>query len=238
MSMFPQSTNRPIELDYAKDDQSVFNFFNAVYAWMAVGLAVTATVAWLVSRNTQLVVAMNAKGLILAIFLGLAALSFGIRAAAMKIGAGTATVLFVLYAAILGAAISYIFLIYNIQVLAGAFVITAGTFGVMSFVGFVLKKDLSKMGSILMMLVIGLFIASLVNIFIASSAVSWIITYACVVVFTLLTAYDTQMLKNMAYQTQGNPDLAARLAIVGSLCLYVDFINLFLSILRIMGGRK
>lgn len=235
---YDQSTRKPFELDYGTDDRLVFNFFNTVYAWMACGLAVTATVAWLVAQNVSLVVSLNQRGVIVAIFLGLALLAWGIRSAALNISATVATILFMLYAAILGAALSYIFLIYDLKIIGGAFVMTAGTFGIMSVYGFVTKRDLTSMGSILMMCVVGLFLASLVNIFLANNALSWVITYAVLAVFIGLTAYDTQMLKNLAYQTQGNTDLAHRFAIIGSLCLYVDFINLFMSILRILGSRK
>ncbi len=122
MSQFPYQQSRPVHLDYATDEKSVFNFFNAVYAWMCVGLAVTAAVAYFVSQNAQLrdMVFSGGRGVTVAIFLGLAVLSFGIQAAAQRIGPGVATALFILYAAILGAALSYIFLIYK-KVFGGAF---------------------------------------------------------------------------------------------------------------------
>ncbi|QOV91505.1 Bax inhibitor-1/YccA family protein [Humisphaera borealis] len=238
MSQFPYQQSKPFDLNYATDEKSVFNFFNAVYAWMCVGLAVTAAVAYIVSMNVQVVVAMNAKGITIALFLGLAVLSYGIQAAAHKIGAGAATALFILYAAILGAALSYIFIIYKMSTIGAAFAITGGTFGVMSVLGYVTKRDLTRLGGMLTMAAIGLFIASLVNIFMQSSGLSWIITYAVVIVFTGLVAYHTQSLREIAVANSGNPRALASHAIVGSLILYVDFINIFVSILRILGSRK
>ena len=240
MSMFPQSgsTKKTFELDYGTDDRAVFNFFNTVYAWMCVGLAVTATVAWLVSRSLPLTLAFNGRGVAVAMLLGLAVLAYAIRSSAQKIGPGVATALFLLYAALIGAFLSFIFLVYRLETIGAAFVMTGGTFGIMSVYGFVTKRDLTSIGSILIMCAVGLFLASIVNIFIASNAFSWILTYAILGVFIGLTAYDTQMLKNMAYETQGNPGMAARYAIIGSLSLYVDFINMFMSILRILGSRK
>ena len=134
--------------------------------------------------------------------------------------------------------ISYVFLIYKIEMLGGAFIMTAGVFGGMSLYGFVTKRDLTGIGSFLVMGAIGLFIASLVNLFLASNALSWIITYAVLAVFIGITAYETQRLKTLAYQFQGNGAMLSRLSIVGSLVLYISFINLFLSILRIMNSRR
>ncbi|MGH7176723.1 MAG: Bax inhibitor-1/YccA family protein [Tepidisphaeraceae bacterium] len=238
MSMYPDSQSRPFELDYGTDDKAVFHFFNTVYAWMCVGLGVTATVAWLGSQHMAFMQAIAGRGVAVAFLLGTALLAYSIRAAAAKLSPMVATGLFLLFAAIIGAFLSFIFLIYPMQTIVGSFVMTAGVFGGMSVYGFVTKRDLTKMGSILIMCVWGLFLATIVNIFIASSAVSWIITYAVLAVFIGLVAYDTQMLKQMALQTQGDVKLAQRYAIVGSLSLYVDFINIFMSILRIMGSRR
>ena len=138
----------------------------------------------------------------------------------------------------IGALLSRIFVFYSLGTIGGAFLVTGGVFAGMSVYGFVTNRDLSSIGSVLVMCALGLFAASIVNLFIASNAFSWFITYAVLAVFIGLTAYDTQKLKEMAHATQGNADLAARYAVVGSLHLYVDFINIFLSILRIMGGRR
>jgi hypothetical protein len=239
--MFPQSeSRRPWELEYARDDKSTYKFFNVVYAWMAVGLAVTAGVAWFVSQSAVglQIVYGGGKGAAVAILLGMFAIAWGVQASAMRINANVATALFLLYSALMGALLSGIFIVYRMQTIGTAFLLTGGTFAAMSVYGFVTKRDLTRMGSILVMCVIGLFIASLVNIFVASSALSWLITYAVLAVFIGITAYETQKLKALAVQYGDNPAIAPRIAIVGSLLLYIAFINMFMSILRILGDRK
>ena len=212
-------------------------FFNTVYAWMATGLALTAVVAWWVSTQPQLVARLG-MGTFIVLFIIQIGLVIAISAAINKINATVATALFLLYAALNGVTLSGIFLIYSQASLAGAFFVTAGMFGAMSVVGFVLKTDLTRFRNLFMMALIGFVIASVVNIFFASSTMYWIITYAGVVIFTGLTAYDTQRLKQIAYATAGDPRMASRLAISGALSLYLDFLNLFLMMLRIMGTRR
>lgn len=240
MNQFP-STNplrKPIELEYGTTDKTVFNFFNQVYAWMAVGLAVTACVGLLFSQKPALLqLIYGSKFGYVAIILGMTMLAFAVRGAALNISAAAGTGLFLLYAALMGALISGIFLIHPWQTLVSAFFLTGGVFAVMSIYGFVTKKDLTSIGSFMIMTVIGLFIASLINVFLQNDLMGWIITYGILIAFVLLTAYDTQKLKEIAHATEGNPQLASRLAIVGSLNLYVDFINIFLAILRIMSRK-
>jgi hypothetical protein len=236
--MYSNSEVRRVESGVSAEARAIYSFFNTVYAWMCVGLGVTALVAYTVSRNTELVMMLNSRGIIVALALGAWLIAVGVQSAALRISAIAATLLFVLYAAVLGALLSYLFLIYSMGTLAGAFVMTAGTFGIMSAYGFITKRDLSTVGSILVMVVVGLFLASLVNIFLASTALSWIITYVVLGAFIVLTASHTQQLKMIAVQTADHPDAASRYAIIGSLVLYVAFINMFMSILRIMGSRK
>jgi len=212
-------------------------FFNIVYAWMATGLALTAVVAWWVSTQPQLVAQLG-MGTFIVLFIIQIGLVVAISAAINKINATVATALFLLYAALNGVTLSGIFLIYSQASLAGAFFVTAGMFGAMSVVGFVLKTDLTRFRNLFMMALIGFVIASVVNFFFANSTMYWIITYAGVVIFTGLTAYDTQRLKQIAYATAGDPRMASRLAISGALSLYLDFLNLFLMMLRIMGTRR
>ncbi len=238
MSMFPNTNSRPIQLEYGTDDRAVFNFFNAVYAWMCVGLAVTATCAWLVSQNTQLVMALFSRGVALVFVLGSLVVVWSIRSAAMRLSPGIALALFVLYSAIVGVFLSGIFVIYRLESIAGVFVVTAGTFGATSLYGYLTKRDLTSMGSFLFMAVWGLFLATIVNIFWANSTLYWVITYAGLAIFIGLTAYDTQKLKQFAYSAQGNNALAQRMAVIGSLELYLDFINMFLFLLRILGKRR
>jgi uncharacterized protein len=243
MSQYPQQQSwqpaRPHELQYGEADRVVFNFFNMVYAWMAVGLALTGVVAWLVAQNEQLLRMVYAtRGTYLLLGLGAFGIAMLVQMAAHRMSPTAATGLFLLYAAIIGALLAGIFIIYPTSTIFGAFLMTGGVFGGMSVYGFVTKRDLTGMGSILVMCVWGLILASIVNIFFASTMLSWIITYAVLAVFIGLTAYDTQRLKEIAYATQGDPLAARRYAIVGSLHLYVDFINIFLSILRILGDRR
>jgi uncharacterized protein len=237
-----QANRRGIELDYGRAlERPMVSFFNTVYAWMAVGLAVTATVAYLVAQSPAAVNFIYAsRGLNLILVLGTIGIAIGVRKAAINVSATLATVLFLVYAAAIGALISGIFIRYQMQELAAAFLLTGGVFGGMSVFGFVTKRDLTSMGSMLIMCLWGILLATIVNVFIASSALSWVLTYVILAVFIGLTAYDTQKLKAIAesQQIQENPDLAARMAIMGSLELYLDFINIFLSIIRIIGSRK
>jgi FtsH-binding integral membrane protein len=240
--MFPDSSSsrKPWELEYARDDKGMVKFFNVVYAWMAVGLAVTAAVAYFVSQSQAglQIVYGGGKGMLVVIMLGMFAIAWGTQTAALKINANVATALFLLYSALMGALISGIFVVYKMQTIGAAFLITGGTFAAMSVYGFVTKRDLTRIGSILVMCAFGLFFASLVNIFLGSNGLSWVITYGVLAVFIGITAYETQNLKNMAAQFGMDSDMAPRIAIIGSLLLYISFINLFLSILRILGDRK
>src|SRR5688572_14136517 len=191
MSMYPNArVRRPVELEYARDNRAMVNFFNTVYAWMAVGLALTAAVAWFASQSMPtLQMIYGNKGGYLLFGLIAFAIAWYAQAQAGKLSANVATVLFLVYAAIIGMLISGIFLVYSPKVLISAFLLTAGTFGGMSVYGFVTKRDLSRIGSVLIMCVWGLIIASLVNfLFLNSGPLSWIITYGVLAVFIGLTA--------------------------------------------------
>lgn len=232
---------RANELEYesSADTMTVGQFFNTVYAWMCVGLALTACVGWYFSQNVELLKVIYAtKGGYL--FIGLAAfgIAWYVQSQAERLTVTVSTILFLLYAAIIGALISGIFLIYEPKTLISAFLLTAGTFGGMSVYGFVTKRDLSRIGSIAVMLALGFIIASFVNLWLASDALGWVITYAILVLFVIITAYQTQNLRQIAIHYADNPEMAARYAIVGSLVLYIAFINLFLAILRILGSRR
>ena len=240
MSMYPDSnaTRRPLDLGISEQERAIFHFFNAVYAWMCVGLAVTAASAYLVSQNAQLVHTFTSSGLGIVFLLGSVAMVWAIQSTAQRIQPTLATVLFLLYSAVIGAIFSGIFVLYNLQTISGAFIMTAGVFGGMSVYGFVTKRDLTALGSILIMCVWGLILASLVSFFFASTALEWIINYAILLVFIGLTAADTQRLKAIAVQVSGDARASASYAIIGSLRLYLDFINMFLAILRILGNRR
>jgi len=242
----PHGLNRGFGLDYAAPENvAVKRFFNAVYAWMCVGLALTATTAYGVSQYIQGLLASqdvgalrHVGGIFIGLFVAQIVLVLVISRATQRINATVATGLFLLYSAISGVTLAGIFMVYTQAALASAFVITAGTFGAMSVYGMVTKRDLTAMGRILIMALIGLVIASIVSIFWHNTMLQVVMNYVGVLVFVGLTAYDTQKLKAIAEQTQDEPALAARLAVNGSLMLYLDFVNLFLFILRLMGDRR
>jgi uncharacterized protein len=241
MSMYdPQMTGRPVPLEYGADtrDAAVVRFFNAVYAWMAVGLAVTASVAWLVFTHPAVMKSVLSGGAMIGIFIAEIVLVVVISSAIRRINATTATALFVLYSALNGLMLSVIFLVYTLPSITGTFISCAAMFAVMSVYGMVTKTDLTTMGKILFMALIGLIIASIVNIFFASSALYWLVSYAGVIIFAGLTAYDTQRLRTIALSVQGDAAMSARLSVNGALTLYLDFINMFLFLLRIMGKRN
>jgi uncharacterized protein len=237
MSRYPTPYSQPQVLDYGST-AVVARFMNNVYAWMAAGLALTAVVAWMVAHNAAALGTIFNTGTFILLILVQLGLVMAISYAINKISAGVATALFLLYAAINGLTFSVIFVTYSLGDIGVAFAITAGMFGGMSLIGYVTKMDLSSFRGFFIMGLIGIVIASVVNLFLASGPLYWIITYAAVALFLGLTAYDTQKLKQIAYATEGNPQMANRLAINGALALYLDFINLFLLVLRIMGSRR
>lgn len=241
MSQFPYfGPARPQPLDYEQrvDVGVLARFFNAVYAWMAAGLAITALVAWWVSSQPDVLRYVFSTGAWIVLLIVELALVWTISAAIRRINATTATVLFLVYAALNGLTLSVIFLAYAHAVIFSAFIVTAGMFGAMSIWGFVTRRDLTGMGGLLFMGLIGLILASVVSLFWHNTVLTVLINYIGVAIFLGLTAYDTQKLKQMAYATQGNAALAARLSISGALALYLDFLNLFLFMLRILSDRN
>lgn len=210
-----------------------------VYVWMTLALAITGFTAYAVAStpNLQEIVLMNSWvmwGLIIAEFALVIGISWGIN----KLSLTTATLLFVLYSVINGATLSVIFVAYSIGTISKVFFITAGTFAVMAFIGYVTKADLSKLGKILFMALIGVIIATVVNIFVKSSGLDLILSYVGVLVFVGLTAYDTQKIKNMLWQAGDLSEMSQKIALLGALSLYLDFINLFIYLLRIFGRRN
>jgi len=210
-------------------------FMSAVYRWMTVGLLVTAAVAWYVAATpAALQVIFGNRVVFWGLLIAQFGLVIGLSAAVTRLSAGVAGGLFLLYSALNGATLSIILLAYTGASVASAFAVTAGTFGAMSVFATVTRRDLTSWGTFLFMGLIGIVIASVVNIFTKSDMVSWVISAAAVVVFTGLTAYDTQRLRRMAAAGAG----VAALPVNGALALYLDFINLFLAILRLFGGRR
>jgi uncharacterized protein len=209
-----------------------------VYTWMFAALLITAGVAYRVSTSEQLLgmifsSKLNFYGLIIAQVGIVWYLSSRIQALSLL----TATILFSAYSILMGVTMSAIFVVYTQASISATFLITACTFGVMSLYGYTTKKDLTSWGGILLMAVVGLIIASLVNIFLANSMFEFIISCFGVLIFVGLTAYDTQKIKALL-QNQENDEQGQKLALLGSLTLYLDFINLFLFLLRLLGSRK
>lgn len=213
-------------------------FLVRVYNWMGFGLALTGLIAWFVAESPALMQAILGNQII---FFGLIIAELGavlyLSARIAKINAKTASGLFVGYAILNGLTFSAIFAAYTQSSITTAFVVTGGMFGAMSFYGATTKKSLESWGSFFFMGLVGIIIASVVNIFLQSSAVYWISTYAGVLIFTGLTAYDTQKILAMNVTGVGAEE-ETKEAIMGALALYLDFINLFLMLLRIMGNRK
>ena len=210
-----------------------------VYVWMAMALVITGLTAWLVATNASLLNLIYGNSVaIWVLIIAELALVVGLSAAINKLSLTMATLMFVLYSVINGAVFSSIFLVYTTSSIATVFFITAGTFGAMSVFGYVTKADLSSMGKLLMMALIGLIIATVVNLFMKSSGLDMIISYAGVLIFVGLTAYDTQKIKNMCLQAPDAGESMQKLALLGALSLYLDFINLFIYLLRILGKRE
>ena len=211
-----------------------------VYLWMTLALAVTGLTSLYVASSPGLVQSIFAsRSTFWLLVIAELALVFILSARIMKMSFSTAGIMFALYSVLNGVTMSFIFIAYTSTSIATAFFVTAGMFAAMSFIGFVTKKDLSSFGSFFTMALIGLIIASVVNIFLNSSVMYWIITYVGVLLFVGLTAYDTQKIKQMLieYGDEVN-DSTQKLALIGSLSLYLDFINLFLYILRLFGNNK
>lgn len=219
----------------------VNTFIQSVYNWMAMGLALTGVVAFYVAHNPTLMTLIFSNQLLFfGLILGELGLVFYLSARVQKIQASTATGLFMLYAALNGVTLSIIFVIYTSTSIASTFFVCAATFVTCSIYGMVTKRDLTSVGGFMRMGLIGIIIASVINMFIRSSPLQMLISYIGVLVFVGLTAYDTQKLKHMALTQPAGLDagVVRKGAIIGALTLYLDFINLFLMLLFILGGRR
>jgi FtsH-binding integral membrane protein len=208
-----------------------------VFIWMGLGTLLTAVAAYFTVNTALINLAANPVALLVAILAEFAlvlGLSFGLN----RIPSGLAVALFFTYAALNGFTISLVLLAFSIGTVVSAFAATAVLFGVMAIIGYTTKTDLTKMGTYLMMGVIGLVIAMVINLFVNSGPLDLLISMIGVLIFTGLTAYDTQRIAQMAAQTLAEGDGAVRLSIFGALRLYLDFINMFLFMLRLMGGRR
>lgn len=223
------------QADVARQTNAVMK---RVYVRMFIGLLVSAFCALGVASSPAAISFIFGNQIVFwGIFIALFAMAILIPARMNKMASGTVLILFLVYAALMGVLISSIFMVYQISAIVATFFITAGTFGAMSVYGYVTKTDLTKMGSFLMMALFGLIIAMVVNIFLHSATMSYVVSIIGVLVFVGLTAWDTQQVKQLSAANL-DPALADKLATMGAMNLYLDFINLFLFILRIFGGNR
>ncbi|MGN0069953.1 MAG: Bax inhibitor-1 family protein [Prevotella sp.] len=207
-----------------------------VYVWMSLALAITGVTAYAVATSPTMLSLIFSNNLVrILLVVAVFGLVIGISAAIQRLSLATATLLFVLYAVLNGAMLSSIFVVYSPTVITKVFFITAGTFAAMAAYGYFTRSDLSSMGKLLFMGLVGLVIATVVNIFLKSEGLDLILSYVGVAIFVGLTAWDTQKIKMMLAQCMDMGEGAQKLALLGALTLYLDFINLFLYLLRIFG---
>jgi len=210
-----------------------------VFFWMAVGLGVTALVAMAIASSDSAVeTIIDNRGLFLVVMLAQLGIVFGFGAAAQRLPVSGVAGLFLLFSAITGLTFSFVFIAYTKESIASTFFVTAGTFGAVGLYGMTTKRDLTSIGSLAFMALIGFLIASVVNIFLGSALLYWITTFAGVAIFVGLTAYDTQKIKQDAGTLALEGDTRERWALMWALRLYLDFINLFLLLLRLFGNRR
>lgn len=224
-------------------ERGLTNVFSAlmrkVYTWMTLALVITGVTAYGVASSPTLLMSIYSNsavmwGLIIAEFV----LVFAISGAINRLSLSTATLLFIIYSVLNGAMLSSVFVLFTETSIAKVFFITAGTFGAMAFYGYTTKKDLTSIGKILFMALIGLIIATVVNMFLKSSGFDYILSYIGVAIFVGLTAWDSQKIKQMLQTQYDMSEGAQKLALLGALTLYLDFINLFLYLLRIFGNNR
>ena len=243
--MEPGNYNNPYEYakTYATKDhlqEAVRSFFLKVYGWMTLGLVLTGVVAYVVASTPQLAGIFMGSPMFYVLLIGEVGLVLLLSARIGKMSASMATIMFLLYAFVNGLTFSVIFVVYEMQSIIQVFFISGGTFGIMSLYGMITKRDLTSVGSLAIKGLIGIIIASVVNlIFLKSSTFDLVISMVGVLIFVGLTAYDTWQLKKVAEANPGAPeDVIHKSAIIGALRLYLDFINLMLHLLRLMGNRR
>jgi FtsH-binding integral membrane protein len=219
-------------------------FIASVFSWMGIALAISAVTAYVFGNDPaymSYLINVEKGGLSTLGYVVMFApigfvllMSFGFN----KLSSTALSALFLVYSVIMGMSLSFIFMVYTTGSIYQVFAVSAAMFGIMGAVGYTTKTDLTKMGSLLFMALIGIIIAAVVNIFLRSDGLGYIISFISVIVFTGLTAYDVQKLKNIGSQVEYGSETASKSAILGALTLYLDFINLFLSLLRLFGSRK
>jgi uncharacterized protein len=227
-----------------KDNQDYGNveltmYLSKVYGWMFMGLLLTAITAFIISGSQTLIAAIIGNPLnLMLLFIAELALVMILSRNITKLNLSTAVAMFLVYSILNGATFSIILLIYTFSSVTYTFGITAIAFGIMSIYGYITKTDLTKAGKILLMGLIGLIVLSLVNLFVRASSIEWIISIVGLFLFLGLTAYDTQKIKEYFYQAQDNVEMVQKFAVISALKLYLDFINIFLLLIRITGRRR
>ena len=225
-----------IEIERKRSAQA--SVFRQMYIWMTLALAITGITALVVSGNDRIMYELlSNRALFWGLMIAEIVLVIFLAARVQKMSLGAATIAFIIYSVLNGVCMSVLFLVYTSESIASTFFITAGTFGITSLYGFATKKDLSSWRNLLVMALIGLIIASIVNIFLESNAMYWIISYAGVIIFTGLTAYDTNRFKKIIYSNDVT-EMSYKYALLGALELYLDFVNMFIYLLRILGDRR
>lgn len=235
MNQFQNNTGA---IDASFSTEATRKFLLNVYNWMAMGLALTGVIAWGISESSFAETLFSNSFLFYGIIILQLGVVIGLTFAIKKMSAIVAIGAFFFYSALTGLTMASIFLLYTGSSIASTFFICAAMFGSVSVFGYITKMDLSKFGTFFFMGLIGLIIASVVNIFLNSTTLYWIISYAGVLIFVGLTAYDTQRIKQMSQSMDFDTEEGKKAAVMGSLMLYLDFINMFLFLLRIMGDRK
>lgn len=222
------------------DQSAIAGILKSVYLWMTCALVISGLTAMVVANNASMIEALfSSRAPLIVIFIAQFGLIWFISSRIGSISFFAATALFLVYSILTGVTLSSIFLLFTAESLSSVLFITAGTFAAVSIYGFITKKDLSSWGSILIMALLGLIIASVVNIFLKSELMYWIVSYAGVIIFVGLTAYDTQKIKTMAtVMHSADEESKNKVALLGAITLYLDFINLFLYLLKIFGRRK
>lgn len=223
----------------ARTQTMVSTLFKSLYMQMAAALTVTGLTAYFLSQSARFweMLATNPSMLWVLIFAQIGVVVW-LSARVMRMSMGAATMLFIAYSVLTGITLSSIFLIYDMGTIATTFFVTAGTFFAMSLIGYITRMDLSRIGSMLYMMLIGIIIATVVNFFVASTTLYWVITYVGVIVFVGLIAWDTQKIRNIFIEHASADENGFKLALLGALILYLDFINLFLYLLRIFGNSR
>jgi len=217
---------------------SAREFMYKVYGWMATALAITAATAFYIFKTPALSQAIFQPGIVFALIIGQFALVLFLGFMISRMNFATAVLAFLLYSLLTGVTLSSIFFVFTQASIVATFVVTAGMFGVMALYGYLTNEDLSSMANILMMALVGLIIGLFVNMFLRSAAFDFVLSGIGVVVFAMLTAYDVQKIKQLGQSMIAQGEMAGKVSILGALTLYLDFINLFLFLLRFLGQKK